>query len=223
MINKSVLTGFAVFATVLGTSGGVVLADTTLPVATNAANPSVSGQSDATVKVVDGFLSLDAVPDMNFGLVANAATTNKDVPLINNQGLISDDGNDAGLLKVTDSRTASEGTGKTWQLTAGVGKFTNINGNAVSNPSYWAINLKQTSVENSLGKMPILYQPKIVSDGDAQSVMQSGVGGVNGSTSVYYNKANTVSLDMGANVAPGQYDAPITWTLSANPDASVNH
>lgn len=52
--------------------------------------------------------------------------------------------------------------------------------------------------------------------------MQSAEGNGTGTTSVYYNKANTASLDMGQNVAPGQYDAPITWTLNATPDNSVN-
>lgn len=224
----------SILAAVVGTTGVVANADSTLPAATsttkNDANGSVSGNSDATVKVEEGFLTLDAVPDMNFGLTAQSKTANKNLPLINNQGLISDDGNDSGLLKVTDSRTSTLGeegstttTTMPWQLTATLGDFANVDGTAVANLSDWAINLKQTSGENTSGKMPSLYQPKLVSGDKTQHrVMQSAQGTGYGSTSVYYNKANTASLDMGANVPAGQYDAPITWTLNATPNASVN-
>lgn len=234
MSYKSILASAAVLAAVVGTTGVVANADSTLPAATsttkNDANGSVSGNSDATVKVEEGFLTLDAVPDMNFGLTAQSKTANKNVPLINNQGLISDDGNDSGLLKVTDSRTSTSGeegstttTTMPWQLTATLGDFANVDGTAVANLSDWAINLKQTSGENTSGKMPSLYQPKLVSGDKTQHrVMQSAQGTGYGSTSVYYNKANTASLDMGANVPAGQYDAPITWTLNATPNASVN-
>lgn len=234
MSYKSILASAAVLAAVVGTTGVVANADSTLPAATsttkNDANGSVSGNSDATVKVEEGFLTLDAVPDMNFGLTAQSKTANKNLPLINNQGLISDDGNDSGLLKVTDSRTATSGadgstttTTMPWQLTATLGDFANVDGTAVANLSDWAINLKQTSGENTSGKMPSLYQPKLVSGDKTQHrVMQSAQGTGYGSTSVYYNKANTASLDMGANVPAGQYDAPITWTLNATPNASVN-
>lgn len=234
MSYKSILASAAVLAAVVGTTGVVANADSTLPAATsttkNDANGSVSGNSDATVKVEEGFMTLDAVPDMNFGLTAQSKTANKNLPLINNQGLISDDGNDSGLLKVTDSRTSTSGeegstttTTMPWQLTATLGDFANVDGTAVANLSDWAINLKQTSGENTSGKMPSLYQPKLVSGDKTQHrVMQSAQGTGYGSTSVYYNKANTASLDMGANVPAGQYDAPITWTLNATPNASVN-
>ena len=234
MSYKSILASAAVLAAVVGTTGVVANADSTLPAATsttkNDANGSVSGNSDATVKVEEGFLTLDAVPDMNFGLTAQSKTANKNLPLINNHGLMSDDGNDSGLLKVTDSRTSTSGeegstttTTMPWQLTATLGDFANVDGTAVANLSDWAINLKQTSGENTSGKMPSLYQPKLVSGDKTQHrVMQSAQGTGYGSTSVYYNKANTASLDMGANVPAGQYDAPITWTLNATPNASVN-
>ena len=208
MSYKSILASAAVLAAVVGTTGVVANADSTLPAATsttkNDANGSVSGNSDATVKVEEGFLTLDAVPDMNFGLTAQSKTANKNLPLINNQGLISDDGNDSGLLKVTDSRTSTSGeegstttTTMPWQLTATLGDFANVDGTAVANLSDWAINLKQTSGENTSGKMPSLYQPKLVSGDKTQHrVMQSAQGTGYGSTSVYYNKANTASLDM---------------------------
>ena len=225
MSYKSILASAAALAAVVGTTGIVANADSTLPAATsttkNDAKGSVSGNSDATVKVQEGFLTLDAVPDMNFGLTAQSKTANKNLPLINNQGLVSDDGNDSGLLKVTDSRTATSGADGSTTTT--LGDFANVDGTAVANLSDWAINLKQTSGENTSGKMPSLYQPKLVSGDKTQHrVMQSAQGTGYGSTSVYYNKANTASLDMGANVPAGQYDAPITWTLNATPNESVN-
>ena len=73
--------------------------------------------------------------------------------------------------------------------------------------------------------MPAIYQhqPKLMSGDNTQHrVMQSAQGMGYGSTTVYYSKAKDAALDMGANVPEGKYSAPITWTLNATPDASVN-
>ncbi|WP_307994443.1 WxL domain-containing protein [uncultured Weissella sp.] len=217
----------------LQSSAMIVHADDNLPAATsetpNDASGSVSGSSDAAVEGKSGYLTLDAVPDMNFGMTAQSSKATKNIPLVNNQGLIDDDGNDSGLLSVTDSRSQVSEDGKTtttmpWQLTATLGSFSAVKGDtALSDSSTWGINLKQKTGTNSNGTMPGLYQPSLKSGDKAQhQVMQSAEGNGTGTTSVYYNKANTASLDMGQNVAPGQYDAPITWTLNATPDNSVN-
>lgn len=114
MKTKSLLSSVAVLATMVGIGmpAMAVSADNvTLPAATstteNSASGSVSGVSDAIVQVEQGYLTLDAVPDMNFGMAAQTKTANENLPLINNAGLIDDNGNDSGLLKVTDSRTAA--------------------------------------------------------------------------------------------------------------------
>ena len=72
---------------------------------------------------------------VGIGMAAQTKTVNENFPLINNAGLIDDNGNDSGLLKVTDSRTAaaSNNDGKTpmaaetstipWQLTVTLGDF----------------------------------------------------------------------------------------------------
>lgn len=105
-----------------------------------------------------------------------------------------------------------------WELTATLGSFDTVKGQTpLADSSTWGINLKQKTGTNTNGTMPGLYQPSLKSGDKAQhQVMQSAEGNGTGTTSVYYNKVNTASLDM------GQYDAPITWTLNATPDNSVN-
>lgn len=242
MKTKSLLSSVAVLATMVGIGmpAMAVSADNvTLPAATstteNSASGSVSGVSDAIVQVEQGYLTLDAVPDMNFGMAAQTKTANENLPLINNAGLIDDNGNDSGLLKVTDSRTAAasndddktpmaaETTTMPWQLTATLGDFSSTDGATLTSSKDWAIHLNQTSGKNTDGHMPAIYQPKLMSGDNTQHrVMQSAQGTGYGSTTVYYSKAKDAALDMSANVPEGKYSAPITWTLNATPDASVN-
>lgn len=233
MLSSTLALGLLMGGTALSLMGTAVHADNHLPAATsttaNDASGSVSGQSDATVKVENGYLTLDAVPDMNFGMTAQSSKATKNIPLTNNQGLIDDDGNDSGLLKVTDSRSQTSADGKTttsmpWQLTASLGNFSAVNGaTTLSDSSDWAINLKQTSGENTNGALPEIDQVTLKSGDNAQhQVMKATAGRGIGSTSVYYNKASSASLDMGANIPAGQYDAPITWNLNATPTDSVN-
>ncbi|WP_164508333.1 WxL domain-containing protein [Companilactobacillus kedongensis] len=87
--------------------------------------------SDANVTVIDGLLTLDKVPDFGFG---TAAAGGPAVDLQNNSSTIKDDGNDSGILQVTDSRTdknaAASNTTKTagFNVTAQLGNFKATNG-----------------------------------------------------------------------------------------------
>ncbi|GAK31802.1 conserved protein [Weissella oryzae SG25] len=235
MTYKVVLSSVSVLAALVGvgiSTVGVANAQSNLPAATstkqNDASGSVSGKSDATVKVEQGYLTLDAVPDMNFGMTAQTKTANKNIPLVSNAGLIDDDGNDSGMLKVTDSRGTDDGktvTTMPWNLTAQLGSFSSASGAALTSSSDWAIHLNQTAGTNSVSaaNMPAVYQPVLTSGDNAEhQVLKSSQGNGTGSTTVYYNKANDASLDMGANVPAGQYDAPITWTLNATPTSASN-
>lgn len=62
--------------------------------------------SDAQVGVVADMLTLDAVPDFNFG----NAIPGQPARLHSNQGATPDDGNNRGLLQISDSRTAKTTT-----------------------------------------------------------------------------------------------------------------
>lgn len=64
---------------------------------------SATAESNANVTVVSGILTLDAVPDFGFGNAASGTT----VSLKSNEATgDAQDGNDSGLLQVTDSRAA---------------------------------------------------------------------------------------------------------------------
>lgn len=80
--------------------------------AANSNDGSAQGISEALVKITAGYLTLDAVPDFNFGTVtagAKAATQNF-------SGVINDDGNNTGILQITDGRSTNGSNG--YKLTA---------------------------------------------------------------------------------------------------------
>lgn len=74
--------------------------------------------SDANVTVISGILTLDKVPDFGFGTAAAGSK----VDLQNNDG-DSVDGNDSGILQVTDSRQDSANKTAGFDLAAQLGKF----------------------------------------------------------------------------------------------------
>lgn len=163
-LSSALMLGLVAGGVALQSSAMIAHADSNLPAATsktpNDANGSVSGNSDAAVEVKSGFLTLDAVPDMNFGMTAQSSKATKNIPLVNNQGLIDDDGNDSGLLSVTDSRSQASKDGKStttmpWELTATLGSFDTVKGQTpLADSSTWGINLKQKTGTNTNGTMP---------------------------------------------------------------------
>lgn len=211
----------------MGVTGtNVARADSYLPAQANTEpngdTGTATGKSDAVVNVLTGYLVLEAVPDMNFGGTVQTASPVKGLPLISNQGIIDDDGNNAGLLKVTDSRTpGAKGEGHTWKLTAAVDKFTSQDPKFAGGND-WQINLKQKNGRNTGNGMPSLLTPSLISNNTAQTVIQANEGRGSNSTLVYYDKPQTASLDMPGNIPTGQYSAPITWTLNAAVTAESN-
>ncbi|MFC6323990.1 WxL domain-containing protein [Companilactobacillus baiquanensis] len=95
---------------------------------TQANMKTATAESDANVKIISGILTLDKVPDFGFGTAAAGST----VDLQDNSSVIDNDGNQSGILQVTDSRANGTTAGSTagFDVTAQLGAFTDGTKNA---------------------------------------------------------------------------------------------
>ncbi|CAM2867942.1 WxL domain-containing protein [Fructilactobacillus fructivorans] len=214
-IGKKLVLGVASLAAVLGLSvavGNVNANAATLPADTsttaNDTTGSVSGQSNAHVQVRTGYLTLQEVPDLNFGEADNTSTPQTNIPLHDNQT-----GLGKPQLVVTDGRAVKDQpNGAGYNVTAALSNFSdgkNTQGNG------WGIQLKQGSGLNNDNNVPVNTPLLTAGANNASQVLSVQPGQGLGTTSVDYSKSTDASLNMPANVNPADYNAPITWTLNA--------
>lgn len=207
---------------------------------------STSGVSDAVIKINSGFLTLNKVPDFNFGTAAAGETAK----LVNNSGAIADDGNAGyvdkngvthdGVLSITDARETAAGKydGTGYTLTVGLGQFYKLNANgdardkdAVANGA-WKLSLPNiagaaiTKAVDNAFTFTGATVAAVANGGAGTQVAQA----VKTDTNKTYG---TVSVDMGPSVGgitlstpqddtlSGAYDAPIYWVLTAQPKAAT--
>lgn len=177
-------------------------------------------KSDVHINISEGFLSLDKVPDMNFGTAARSAKA-QSFDLVNNEGLIADDGDNQGQLVVTDSRGYSDDpandvdpTTLPWSLFATMDNFKNLNTGDESTNTGWAVALLQKQVANTEDKFPELLQPTLT-PGQEELVMHANVNQGTGTSTALYKKDVDAKLTMPANEVAGNWDAQITWRLQA--------
>lgn len=198
-----------------------------------------TGVSDGYVYLISGFLTLDDVPDFNFGTVAVGSTGY----LVNNSGAIGDDGNSDGVLQVTDSRSTVPGSGSGTSATPGsqdgrgyslsvrLGNFYQLNakgeraGSAFSGFKLTIPDLSKAKDAN--GQSLVSHDPKTtpyVYAVDAQSngvqsdpLLQASAGTSYGTTSITMKKDSKISLSTDSKATKGAYDAPIYWILTADP------
>ncbi|MCK8607137.1 WxL domain-containing protein [Apilactobacillus ozensis] len=178
---------------------------------------STSANSDANVIITKGYLTLDAVPDLSFGIVGQGGSgNNTTLKLAGNNSMIDDNGNQDGLLRVTDSRDAKSSDLDGYKVTAKLGNFNKIGSNNSSSQNNWTLNLNQPSdVSNANNNNVVSFiNASLVSDGNSSQTVMKTTAANTGTTSAYYKNANNASLNLSNNVDPGKYAAPITWTLT---------
>jgi len=192
--------------------------------------------SNANVNVISGVLVLDAVPNFGFGSGAAGST----VSLNPNQVTSGEgvDGNDKGLLQVTDARTA-KGTNDTkgFTLNANLGNFKNAvagDTSTVNGADAFTLNLVGQELMGGDGKSAATGATAIktndaalTSDASDKAVM-SPIGGSYkvGALKVAFDKAESASLVIpgatgGDTSAPSSHalTSMITWTLDSTPVA----
>ena len=190
-----------------------------LPMATsstaNDSTGSATAQSDANVKVIDGFLVLNNVPDLGFG-VAIAGNT---VKLHDGNSMREDDGNAQGVLEVVDSRNADSAKGFT--VTANLGKFADSK-NSEFNPGddapNFVLTLNRVGVQQKeFGGETTLLAELTAGVSGAQNVVQAGASSRGTHTFKYQSTTDNATLSVPAAAKADEYSAAITWTLTPTP------
>ncbi|TPR26242.1 hypothetical protein DY120_00665 [Apilactobacillus micheneri] len=168
--------------------------------------------SKATVKVVNGYLVLEAVPDFDFGI----QTDNSSAMRANLFG----NGASNGQIAVSDSRN---GNNNNWTLNASLGKFTSPDAGYTdnkANASDWTLNLNNTNSKNNQNNIiqtnPVSLKGSDDGNSNAKTVMQSSPGKNKGETTLdYASNSSQATLDMPGNLKVGTYNAPVYWSLGA--------
>lgn len=219
---------------------------TATPIAESTDADTTTTTKDATsqvsVTVLSGILTLEAVPDFNFGTImqgsiAKLQNNNPDTSEFNTDRdkdplTAGIDGNTSGLLEVIDSRNSKE-TMPGFTLTAGMGKLMSADAssslNAILNLTAMPLidgdknNVSTTSTDLTTRAV------KIESGGDAQAVMSMAPGSYNGGLiSTSFNTPDSASLEIPKgqdSVISGgsgtkNMNAIVTWTLNSAPPAT---
>ena len=188
-----------------------------LPMATsskaNDSAGSATAQSDANVKVIDGFLVLNSVPDLGFG-VAIAGNT---VKLHDGNSMRRDDGNDQRTLEVVDSRKTDSANGFT--VTASLGQFANTqNVNFDKSKGDFVLTLNDVGVAQNkeFGAESTNKGLSLTAGGTNNSgtVLQAAKGSRGTHTFVYRNTTTDATLKVPEGAAADEYSASITWSLA---------
>ncbi|MCT6857024.1 MAG: WxL domain-containing protein [Bombilactobacillus mellis] len=193
-----------------------------LPMATsstpNDSSGSATAQSDANVKVIDGFLVLNNVPDLGFG-VAIAGNT---VKLHDGNSMRDDDGNAQGILEVVDSRKTDSANGFT--VTASLGQFTDSKNSAFtagSDGSNFVLTLNPFGVQQYEQFGGEGTKQAVLTAGDTTknsgTVLQTGKNSRGTHTFEYRKATDRATLSVPAAAKADEYSAAITWTLIPTP------
>ncbi len=206
---------------VAGSGVAEKVSDGSLPMATSSSKDdqtpanSATAQSDANVKVIDGFLILNSVPDLGFGVAIAGNTVN----LHDGNSMRRDDGNDQGNLEVVDSRTAAKANGFT--VTANLGNFAdsknkvyNQDGSATDNfvltlNGVGVAQHKEFGAETTNGGLALT-----AGDSAVKTVLQAGTNSRGTHTFHYRNSTPDATLSVPAGVAADEYSASINWSLA---------
>ena len=194
--------------------------------------------SNANVQVVSGVLILDAVPDFGFGSTAAGSTAK----LANNDAIgTGEDGNNAGLLQVTDAR-ANAGSTMGFNLTANLGGFNKLDGStvgdAVTTTDPFILTMNPEELTNADGdnistdgvsktKTETAALASQGKDAGAQDVISLAAGSYKeGQISANFNTPESAKLAVpsidGSNgdytkPSAQSYTSAITWVLTATP------
>lgn len=205
-----------------------------------AADTPVEDQSIASVTVISGILTLDKVPNFNFA--TGMAGTN--VNLLNNTVDNADevDGNGAGELAVSDTRTNADGTTPGFKLTASVGNFTTASDSSLAVDDFKLtlaslplLDKNEQNIKSGLSEFGGLADATtnpvtLTSDGTSQDVINLAKGAyAQGQMTATFNTPDSASLAIPKDASVStdrkpkstKYNSTITWTLTPTPKTTV--
>ncbi|GEO79229.1 WxL domain-containing protein [Companilactobacillus mindensis] len=205
---------------------------------TNSDDPNTSNVS---VTVLSGILTLEAVPDFNFGsmmqgTIAPLKTNTVDTSEFNTEGTnatASKEGNDAGLLEVIDSRNDMK-TMPGFTLSASISKLNPTVANSTDDSlrailrlsSMPLLNSENVNVSNS--SKDLTTEKTTIDSGktgneNTMAVMALDAGSYNGGViKANFNTPDSASLELpdgkvSTEASAKKMNSIVTWTLSAKP------
>lgn len=192
---------------------------------------SAKASSDANVTVVSGYLSLEQVPDFSFGRSIAGSTAQ----LQQGTSGIDDDGNQNGMLKITETRFNDDtapvnGQSKNggFQLSAKMDPFTSQDSSAAA-VSGFTLNLKNKSLVATTGSTATTLATNdatLKDDGTTSQTILTAkpTDKLSGTYYAQFLKPDDASLVIPADAkgknGVGLYKGQITWTLTANADGT---
>lgn len=231
---KNILKGLTVSSMALlalAGGSGVVFADAT--------DESASGTSTAEFKVTPGNLTLDAVPDLNFGTTKVEDIAKDDVTLDLASGSVTDkvnpnNGTEGLKLKVSDFRGVNSG----WNLTAKLGTFeakikdsksddiSDNLGRLNDSLNGVILHLVVNSNDDATKTNPVTPAVVDLKQGSADGVMtllnadgDKSEGG--GENNFIADKSSTLKIPKDPKIKAATYQADITWTLGNTFDTAA--
>lgn len=207
---------------------------------TNAGDPA---SSNVSVTVLSGILTLEAVPDFNFGAmmqgtIAPLKTNTVDTSGFNTDGSTSataaKDGNDAGLLEVIDSRNDMK-TMPGFTLSASISKLNPSTANAKDASLRAILHLSAMPLLNgdndnvSTSSKDLTTEKTSIDSGETGNentmpVMALEAGSYNGGViKANFNTSDSASLELpdsgtaSTEASAKKMNSIVTWTLSTKP------
>ena len=226
------------YNTPVAEAASVGTADTTTDNDTTTTDAGDPAYSNVSVTVLSGILTLQAVPDFNFGSMMIGSTTNlksntvdydKDSTGSATNSTFASDGNTSGLLTVIDSRNdLKEMPG--FSLTASMGKLQSSDASSSLNAiltlnSIPLLNDQKENVSNS--ETPLTTDKAVIDSTKSDQVpvmnLQAGTY-TGGMISAAFNTSDSASMEIPkgqSSVTSGtqvkNMNSIVTWTLSTKP------
>lgn len=194
----------------------------------NSATATSSETSNVNITVVSDLLTLDAVPNFNFGSGASGATV--DLKDNSDDGNIIVDGNSQGILQVTESRKNADGQTPGFNLSARLNSFssngTNIDGFSMNLNSEELFDSDGDNISTGSNKLSTNKATLNAGSDQETSVMNLAAGSYKSGTirtsfttpdsaSLYVPKSADVS-----SKSVKKYSSSIVWTLTPTPSTN---
>ncbi|GAB6093334.1 WxL domain-containing protein [Furfurilactobacillus curtus] len=191
------------------------------------ANSQAQARSTAEFNVQGGDLTLDSVPDFQFGSVKTSAIITGDQTLHLSDNNVSKnaanlDGNNTGHLSITDYTGSNNG----WHVVGALGQFKNTTtSGAVIDQATLALSPSTATSDNSqtaqANKTTLTASATDTNWGtDAQAIWTAAANqGQGQNTTTYVDTNNTLTIGKQTNIAAGTYQATLYWALQNVPTA----
>lgn len=210
-----------------------VQTEDTTDTGTTTTDAGTPAYSDVSVTVLSGILTLEAVPDFNFGTMMQGTTAKLKSNTANVDGFSNavDDGNSTGLLEIIDSRNFSS-TMAGFTLSASIGQLESSDGSEtlpaiLKLSSLPLLNSDNQNISNSSADLKTQAITTKSVDGDTPATSDTLINLEKGSYNAGMIKANFNTPDSASLTIPGtsntttksakNMNAVVTWTLTAKP------